>query len=322
MNNSEFDVIKQYFTFSDQRRDVLLAGGDDCAIVSVPDGKRLVVTTDTLISGVHFPEKTSPEDIAYKALMVNLSDLAAMGATPAWVTLAISLPEINETWLSAFSQQFSTVLEKYDISLIGGDTTRGNLSITIQAMGFSEAENILRRDSAKVGDKIFVTGNIGDAAVGLHSIVNNLADKKLADCVERLNRPQARVEFAEELTQYSRCAIDISDGLVADLGHVIDASNCGARIRLSDIPLSSATSYYFAQYHKKFIDWSMVLTQGDDYELCFTVSIDDVSAVEALAKKHQLKISCIGEITGSAELRIYDENNALVDFESTGFKHF
>ncbi|MFV2005078.1 MAG: thiamine-phosphate kinase [Gammaproteobacteria bacterium] len=322
MNNSEFDVIKKYFTFSEQRPDVLLAGGDDCAVVSVPDGKRLVVTTDTLISGVHFPEKTSPEDIAYKALMVNLSDLAAMGATPAWVTLAISLPEINQSWLTAFSQQFSAVLSKYDISLIGGDTTRGALSITIQAMGLCDAEKILRRDSAKEGDKIFVTGYIGDAAVGLYSIVNKLDDENLASCVKRLNRPQARIGFAEGLTRYSSCAIDISDGLVADLGHVVRASQCGADIQLSAVPLSSAVLNYFAQYHKNNIDWSMVLTQGDDYELCFTVNTEDVPGVEELAKKHRLKVSYIGDITASGCLNFYDENNVLIDFENTGFKHF
>ena len=322
MNNSEFDVIKKYFTFSDSRDDVILPVGDDCACVSVPENKQLLITTDTLISGVHFPENTSPEDIAYKSLMVNLSDLAAMGATPTWVTLAISLPEINETWLQTFSNQFSAVLSKFNISLIGGDTTKGALSITIQAMGVCDQKKILRRDQAEPGDKIFVTGYIGDASVGLQAVLNQLADKNLLSCVNRLNRPEARVNFAEELTLYSKCAIDISDGLVADLGHIISASDCGADIKLADIPLSSSTRHYFDFYHKSIIDWPMVLTQGDDYELCFTVNNNKESAVSALAKKHQLKVTCIGEVTASNELVFTDVNNEIINFSSTGFKHF
>ena len=322
MNNSEFDVIKKYFTFSDSRDDVILPGGDDCACVSVPENKQLLITTDMLISGVHFPENTSPEDIAYKSLMVNLSDLAAMGATPTWVTLAISLPDINHSWLQAFSKQFSAVLSEFNISLIGGDTTRGALVITIQAMGVCDSKTILRRDQAEANDKIFVTGNIGDACMGLQAVLNQLDDEKLLSCVNRLNRPEARVNFAEELTLYSKCAIDISDGLVADLGHIVSASFCGADINLSDIPLSSSAQYYFDFYHKSVIDWSMVLTQGDDYELCFTVNKKNESAVISLAKKHQLKVTCIGEITESNELVFSDENNEPVNFSSTGFKHF
>ncbi|MCG6937738.1 MAG: thiamine-phosphate kinase [Gammaproteobacteria bacterium] len=322
MNNSEFDVIQKYFTFPNTRNDVILAVGDDCACVTVPENRQLLITTDTLISGVHFPEDTSPEDIAYKSLMVNLSDLAAMGAKPAWVTLAISLADINDSWLQAFSSQFSSLLSRYNISLIGGDTTRGKLSITVQAMGLAESGKILRRDQAKTGDYVFVTANIGDAAVGLHVILNQLADQKLLPCVNRLNRPEARVDFASELTSYSRCAIDISDGLVADLGHIVKASCCGAKIMLADVPLSPAVRYYFEHYHKGSIDWSMVLTRGDDYELCFTVGRDDVSAVKALAQKHQLKVTCIGEITVPAELLFIDENDKPVNFSNTGFKHF
>lgn len=320
--NTEFDIIKNYFSFKQSRDDVVLAGGDDCAIVSVPANKQLLITSDTLISGVHFPENTSAEDIAYKAIMVNLSDLAAMGATPAWLTLAITLPEVNEKWLAAFSKQFHALLSKYHISLVGGDTTKGKLSITIQAMGLCDSDKIMRRDQAQVGDKIFVTAELGDAAIGLHTVLNHLHDKSLSPCVQRLNRPQARVKFAEELALYSNCAIDISDGLVADLGHIIESSQCGAKVNLSDIPLSSAAQYYFQQYNNNIIDWSMVLTQGDDYELCFTVNKTNQPAVEALAKKHRLKLSCIGEITDSKTLLFVNANGEAVDFGSTGFKHF
>lgn len=322
MNTSEFDVIKKYFTFPVLRDDVVLAVGDDCACVSVAENKQLLITTDTLIAGVHFPEDTSPEDIAYKSLMVNLSDLAAMGATPAWVTLAISLPVVDERWLQAFSDQFSAVLSQFNISLIGGDTTRGQLSITVQAMGLCDSGKMLRRDQAQAGDKVYVSGNIGDAAIGLQAVLKQIDDEKLLPCVNRLNRPEARVAFAEELTSYSNCAIDISDGLVADLGHVIDASSCGANISLSNIPLSLSALYYFEHYQQNKIDWSMVLTQGDDYELCFTVSVDNESAVKALASKHKLKVTCVGEIIESGEMTFYDKNNEQVDFINTGFKHF
>lgn len=322
MNNSEFDVIKKYFTFANSRDDVILESGDDCACVTVAENRQLVITTDMLNSGVHFPENTSPEDIAWKSLMVNLSDLAAMGASPAWVTLAISLPEINERWLQGFSKQFSGILSQYNISLIGGDTTRGPLSITIQAMGLVEKGKILRRDQAETGDKIYVTGNIGDAAIGLQAILKQIDDDRLMPCINHLNRPQARFSFAEEMSAYSKCAIDISDGLIADLGHIIEASQCGAEIHLTDIPLSAAARHYFDRYHKSDIDWSMVLTQGDDYELCFTVNSENESAVIELANKHQLKVSCIGGITDTNKLVIKDSKNQTVDFTNTGFKHF
>lgn len=320
--NNEFDIIKKFFTFTNKRDDVVLAGGDDCAIVSVPQNKQLLVTTDTLIAGVHFPEQSSARDIAYKSLMVNLSDLAAMGATPAWLTLAISLPEIDEQWLTVFSQEFSSVLSKFNISLIGGDTTRGPLSITIQAMGLCDKNKILRRDRARQGDKIFVTGDIGDAAIGLHVILNNIEDEKLQPCIDSLNRPQARVEFARDLTDYACCAIDISDGLIADLGHVLQASNCGAKLELSEIPLSVSTFYYFQQYCNNLIDWEMVLNKGDDYELCFTAEKNSESVIRDLAKKHRLKISCIGEITASGELLCVNSSGNNINFSSTGFQHF
>jgi len=319
---NEFDIIKKYFTFPGSRNDVILAGGDDCAIVSPPDNKQLVITTDTLISGVHFPENALPEDIAYKAIMVNLSDLAAMGAVPAWLTLSITMPAINESWLSAFSKQFSAVLSTYNISLIGGDTTKGALSITIQAIGLCDKEKVMRRDQANIADKIFITGDLGDAAIGLQAVLNKIDDKELLPCIEKLNRPTARINFAEELASYSRCAIDISDGLVADLGHIIKASNCGARINLSTIPVSSSAQYYFEQYHNKSVDWSLLLTQGDDYELCFTVNSKCEHDVQKLANKHRLKLSCIGEITDSNKLEFYDDNNELIKFSNRGYKHF
>lgn len=320
--NNEFEVIEKYFTFPDCRDDVVLAGGDDCASVAVPENKLLMITTDTLIAGVHFPEQTAAEDIAYKAVMVNLSDLAAMGAMPAWITLAITLPEIDEDWLSRFSSSLSQVLQRFNVSLIGGDTTKGHLSITVQAMGLCDEGRMLRRSQARAGDSIFVTGYLGDAAIGLTAVLNNLDDAKLSSCINRLNRPEARVDFAQELVLYSSCAIDISDGLVADLGHIIHASSCGARVKLSGVPVSSAAQYYFANYCKSIIDWPMLLSAGDDYELCFTVNTSNDHAVKELAKKHQLQVTRIGEITESQELIILNDENQSMSFDGTGYKHF
>ncbi|PCI08265.1 MAG: thiamine-phosphate kinase [Gammaproteobacteria bacterium] len=322
MSNTEFDIIKKYFTFSHNRNDVNFAIGDDCASVTVPEGKQLLVTADTLISGVHFPENTAAEDIAYKAIMVNLSDLAAMGATPAWLTLAITLPKIDEKWLQAFSDQLKNILTDFNICLIGGDTTKGHLSITIQAMGLCDTDKILRRSQAAVGDKIFVTGYMGDAAIGLGVIMKGINDEVLLPCIQKLNRPEARVKFAEELVLYAKCAIDVSDGLIADLGHVVDASGCGARIDLQDIQLSASAKHYFEHYNNNEVDWSMVLAQGDDYELCFTVNNNNEAAVQKLAEKHHLKISCIGEITDSSELLFIDLNGKVVNIYGTGFQHF
>ncbi|VAW55110.1 Thiamine-monophosphate kinase [hydrothermal vent metagenome] len=320
--NGEFDLIKKYFSFPHSRDDVLIAAGDDCASVTVPENKQLLITTDTLISGVHFPIETAAEDIAYKAIMVNLSDLAAMGATPAWLTLAITLPEFNEGWLERFSQSFYEVLKRFNISLIGGDTTKGALSITIQAMGLCDKNKSLRRDKAKIGDKIYVTGSIGDAAIGLQAVINKYGDEKLQPCITRLNRPEARVEFAEALVTHSVCAIDISDGLVADLEHIVEASNCGAKIHLPRIPVSTSANYYFEKYNKAIIDWSLLLTQGDDYELCFTVNAENENKVHDFARQYKLKINCIGEIIKEKELSFINAKGRLEKFLMTGFKHF
>ena len=320
--NNEFEIIKKYFTFPDSRDDVLITSGDDCASVSVPEKKQLLITVDTLISGVHFPIDTTPEDIAYKAIMVNLSDLAAMGATPCWVTLAITLPEVDEDWLCRFSNTLAEVLKRFGISLIGGDTTRGALSITVQAMGLCDSGRALRRDQAKPGDKIYVTGNIGDAAVGLRAILDKLEDENLAPCINHLNRPEARISFAQELSPMSVCAIDISDGLAADLGHILKASCCGAKVLLPDIPQSPAIKYYFEKYNQGVVDWSLLLTRGDDYELCFTVSSDHETDVNKLAKKHGLPLSCIGEITESQTLDFINEGGEIETFNESGFKHF
>jgi len=326
MASAEFDIIGKYFNNSDRAElldeDIVLDNGDDCAIVSVPSASQLAITVDTLISGVHFPADTPPEDIAFKSLMVNLSDLSSMGARPRWITLAISLPEIDHDWLRAFSAQLNLLLQESGIRLIGGDTTRGHLSITIQAMGLVAKDRFMRRDVAVPGDSVFVTGMIGDAAIGLKTLQRSIEDAQLSACVDRLNRPVPNIRFAEELSAISRCAIDISDGLLADLGHILEASNCGATIEIDRLPVSAAARYYFETYNKGETDWSLLLAGGDDYELCFTVSPNDETRLLALAERHGVMLSRIGDITKQKGVRCVDAKGDEMFLDKAGFDHF
>lgn len=317
---SEFNLINQYFRLlTTNRDDVPLGIGDDCAILTVPEGKQLATSTDTLISGVHFPENTLPQDIAFKALAVNLSDLAAMGAQPSWVSLALTLPDQNDKWLAEFSDGFAQLAHQYDVQLIGGDMTKGHLSITIQIYGFVEPGAFLRRDQACEGDLIYVSGNLGDAGLGLQCVLNQLElTDSLKICVQRLNRPTPRIKLGQAIANLSRCAIDISDGLAADLQHILNESECAAVINLNDIPLSSALKNYYGED----VDWQQVLTSGDDYELCFTVSATSQSKISALASELNLDLSCIGYIKEGRGLEFVDANGEAVMFESSGYNHF
>ena len=320
---TEFNLIKKYFSYDFEREDVALGVGDDCALLSPPQGKQLAVTVDTLVSGVHFPETTSPDDIAYKSLAVSLSDLAAMGAEPAWATLALTLPDSREEWLQAFSTSFKETLKTYGVQLVGGDTTQGPLSITVQLTGFIDAEKTMRRDAAKPGDKIYVTGYLGDAALGLKLLkVLDLPDMKIRQtCVDKLNRPVPRVEFAQQAIDYCSCAIDISDGLVADLGHILEASGCGAKIHYNQLPTSKAFRacpvYLNALDYKK-----LLLAGGDDYELCLVTSAENEDALMSLAESMGVLLTHIGEIDTSAGLSVINASGESVELNTSGYEHF
>lgn len=321
---SEFDLINQYFnTTAVKRDDVLLGIGDDCAILSPPAGKQLAVSTDTLICGVHFPESTTAEDIGYKSLAVNLSDLAAMGAEPAWVSLAISLPQADESWLASFMRGFNQLAEKYNVTLIGGDTTQGALSVTVNVTGFVETDKALKRNRARIDDAVFVTGNIGDSAIGLNAILNKLeidghfSEQNKNDCIDRLNRPSPRVEAGRLLSDFSVAAIDISDGLIADLNHICEASGVGARLDLQHIPLSQAV----LNYYNNEPDWQSILSAGDDYELCFTCPQSQLSELHNLMDAHYIDICCIGKITDEPGVKCIN-NGQLMSFNQSGYNHF
>jgi thiamine-monophosphate kinase len=317
----EFDLIQKYFLSSGYRNDVSLGVGDDCAIVSIPEGRQLAVTTDTLVDGVHFPSNTTPRDIAHKAIAVNLSDLAAMGAEPAWLTLALSLPHVNEDWIKSFSEEFKATTEKYNVQLIGGDTTRGPLSITVQAMGLVDPEHIMHRDAARSGDAIYVSGTLGDAATGLSILQRKqAADENEAWLIDRLNRPDPRVELGVKVAEYCKCAIDISDGLAADLGHILAASHCGATVYKDRIPLSHQLVEY--SINRDEVDWQLVLAGGDDYELCLVVSPDTESKLIKVSSEISLPLTRIGVIEEHGLLTFVDETGTQTLLDHHGYEHF
>ena len=321
MASGEFSLIKKYFLTPSIPNEVVLGIGDDCAIVSVPEGEQLAITTDTLVEGVHFPPGTAAEDIGYKSVAVNLSDLAAMGARPAWLTLALSLPQQDDGWLSAFSQSFLAAAGRYDARLIGGDTTQGPLGITVQALGRVTPNKVMRRDAANPGDAVYVSGTLGDAAAGLKILgLGGPRDDNQAWLVERLNRPEPRVELGMRVADYCRCAIDISDGLAADLGHILEASRCGATVHLNRLPLSRRLVDY--SMGRDAVDWNRVLTGGDDYELCLVVAPDYEDRLMSLAGELALPLARIGVIEAHPGLDIIDEDGSKFLLESSGYEHF
>ncbi len=260
MTFTEFDIIEHYFkTRTKARDDVLLGIGDDCAILQAPKNKQIAVSVDTSVAGVHFPHSTHPKDIGYKSLAVSLSDLAAMSAEPAWVSLSLTLPEADESWLKQFSDGLFELIDEYSLQLITGDISHGPLSISTYVHGFVHAENAMRRDSAKPGDLIYVTGTLGDAGLALKQDMNlNKNDKKYIE--DRLNRPTPRVNESLSMQGLANAAIDISDGLAADLGHVLKASRVGATILIEKLPLS----HILTKNVDKLSAVNLALTAGDD----------------------------------------------------------
>lgn len=305
---NEFDLIQHFFAAQKHRPDVLLGIGDDAALLTIPAHQSLVVSIDTLVAGVHFPVNTNPEDIGYKALAVNLSDLAAMGAEPAWATLALTLPNADENWLKQFCAGFFNLANQYQVQLIGGDTTRGPLTITVQAHGFVESKHVLRRDQAQVGDLIYVTGTLGDAGLALQQLQNNIPPNNYL--LQRLNRPTPRIDMGLELTKISKCAIDISDGLAADLNHILVASKVGVKINVDQLPKN------------KHVTSELALTAGDDYELCFTIAPHYQNEVTKIAAKLNCPCTCIGIIEKPPGLRLQYADGSECNIALKGYQHF
>lgn len=313
----EFHLIDRLRQRSACREDVLLGIGDDAALLRVPGGHALVVSTDTLVAGRHFPGDTSAADIGWKSLAVNLSDLAAMGAQPAWVSLALTLPEADADWIDAFADGFFELADLHGIALVGGDTTRGPLSITLTVHGFVPVDSALRRDGAKVGDDIWVTGTLGDAAGGLAQWrARGIQSAKLR---YRLDRPTPRIEVGLALRGLARAAIDVSDGLAADLGHVLAKSGVGAEIDLGRLPVSRTLAEHFPDESSR---WQLQLSGGDDYELCFTAAARDALEIEQAMEALAVPATVIGRIGVDAGLRLLTPEGESFVLAQSGFDHF
>jgi len=307
----EFELIQNYFNWPLTDANVVLGIGDDAAIFNLDSGYQLVTTTDTLSEGVHFFKDDSPENIAYKSLAVNLSDVAAMGANPKWFTLALTIPKLDKVWLKYFSESLKEVSEKYNVSLIGGDTTRGPLNITITMMGVVEKTKAIKRSGAMSGDYIYVSGEIGDAALCLKKINENKKPSKSE--MINFNRPIPRLELGLALNGIVSSCIDISDGLEQDLSHIIKSSKVGAMIDVHRIPLSQS----MVKYIKENDDWSIPLCGGDDYELCFTAPKTEEENLKKISKSCGVKITKIGVIDDSKSLKIFGFKGLIASY-----KHF
>jgi thiamine-monophosphate kinase len=303
----EFDLIRRYFDVPADDPDIILSVGDDGAVIRPTPGKEQVQVIDTLVEGVHFPGDGNPADIGYRVVAVNLSDIAAMGAQPRFMTLALSLPPKEESWVAAFAGGLFAAAVEHDVALIGGDTTSGDaVVVTVHMIGELDAGSAILRSGAKAGDTIYVTGTFGDAAAALKLHGDGRHDEYL---MRRFWRPAARVETGQRLVGRATAAIDVSDGLLGDLNKLLQASEVGAAVDVERVPLSDALRSRFDIADQL----KLALTGGDDYELCFTVGGAELP--------NNLNCTAIGEITATGELQCRLDG-AIVDFDSSGYRHF
>jgi len=315
---AEFDLIARIRArTASTRADVVLGIGDDAALLQPSAHEHLVVAMDTLNAGVHFPEETAPADIGWKALAVNLSDIAAMGARPAWCTLSLSLPQADAAWVDGFLDGFCALADGHDVALVGGDTTRGPLSVCVAVHGFVEPGRAMRRDGARVDDLVWVTGTLGDAAGAL---AQSRARQKAIDPVlrARLDRPQPRIAVGRALAGIAHACIDVSDGLLADLGHVCAASGVGAEVSLDTLPWTEALRAHFDPDARRMLQ----ATGGDDYELCFTAPASTRDAVARIAQDTGVQIVRIGRIVTGSGVQAFDADGDAWRAPRKGHEHF
>ncbi|MDO8960499.1 MAG: thiamine-phosphate kinase [Methylophilus sp.] len=314
---NEFDLIAKYFTRPTPNTD--LGIGDDAALLSISTNNQLVISVDASVVGTHFYPDCPAEFVGWKSLAVNVSDMAAMGATPKWITLAIALPVQDADWLTGFARGFFACAEQFNLDLIGGDTTRGSLNITVQIMGEVLKGKALLRSGAQSGDDVWVSGLLGSAALGLAHLQNKitLPDDVLEVCSNALNQPQPRIALGLGLLGVANSCIDISDGLVGDLAHILQASGVGAELDLDAIPCLPLmkTAMELPVYQQA------VLAGGDDYELCFTAPADQRSRIKALGESLALPLTRVGQITAKAGLKVMHHGHVL-PLQMRGFDHF
>lgn len=309
----EFDIIRRYFLNALMPEYVSTGPGDDCAVLTIPTDHSLCVSTDTLISGVHFPHGASPAVIANRAFGANLSDLAAMGATPHGVTVALTLPSGDETWLDGFSIASQAQADSHQCPIVGGNLAKGDLAITLTVMGIVPNSSAILRSGASQGDDVYVSGCLGDAAGAVQQLGNVKANAQL---LHKYESPTPRLALGIALRGFASAAIDISDGLLADLGHLVASSGVGAAIDLSQLPLSSSLVESFGQ--QAALD--LALRGGDDYELCFTAHPDHRLALAEVAKVQGLDLSRLGEIVSGVSV-VLDKSSGH-EFDTQGYRHF
>ena len=313
---SEFDLIRRHFTRATPN--ALLGVGDDAALLQVSADNVLAVSSDMLVCGTHFFADADPYLLGHKTLAVNLSDLAAMGATPRWATLAISMPNADDAWLAQFSAGFFALAQQHNVDLVGGDTTRGPLNLCVTIMGVVPVSLALRRDGAKVGDEVWVSGNLGDAALALAHLQGrvHLSGSEFDAVAKALHQPQPRVALGLALRGIASSAIDISDGLLADLGHILDASGVGAELEFAAMPVSVEMRSQPALAQR------CVLAGGDDYELCFTAAAHHHDELLRIAHGLNLPLTRIGKIVAGKGCIVHDASGLPIQLESGGYDHF
>ena len=320
MSDTEFEIIRRFFQRQKTRRsDVITGIGDDAAVLHPPTDSELVVCMDTLVAGVHFPQDTAAAAIGHKVLAVNLSDLAAMGADPLWATLSVTLPNSDAAWLDDFSWGFFQLADRHDVQLVGGDTTRGPLSVTVQMHGSVPRGCAIRRSGAQAGDHIYVTGSLGDAGLALR--LGELADDHLR---RQLDFPEPKIAAGQALRGHASAAIDISDGLLADLGHLLAAEQLGASINIDDLPRSAAFNAAMQQSADTHPEWlhDLPLSAGDDYELCFTVPQQACEAAEQALAAVSVEATTIGVIEAAPGIRCVNAAGEEYQPATTGYQHF
>ncbi len=340
MSLLEFDIIKHYFSQLTPTDNAVCVGvGDDAAVLNIPADQQLLLSIDTLVSGVHFPNQTPSNAIGHKALAVSLSDIAAMGGEPRWLSLALTLPQANTQWLQGFSTGLLQLAQQHQLALVGGDTTQGPLSISTQVHGLVPHGQAVLRSGAKVGDLVCVTGTLGDAGMALQALnlavagikppglamPSALAESLLNRLVPALYFPQPRVAEGMALRGHVRAMIDISDGLAADLGHILTASDCGATIYVDQLPISDTMTQGLQSLYPQHWQqqaWQLALNAGDDYELCFTIAPENKREIDSLLAQFECGYHVIGAIEATPGLRVQTNAGDSVKLEKNGYQHF
>ncbi len=320
----EFALIRRYFQPLQQRQkgacdgSVSVGIGDDCAVLNVPEGQQLVVSIDTLVEGTHFLVDTPPEQLAWRLLGASVSDLAAMGATPSWLTLALTLPHADEAWVSAFSAALSEATQLYSIQLVGGDTTRGPLTLTAQVHGFVKTDAALLRSNAHAGDLICVTGSLGDSRAGLETLLTQAPSGSVVEYLrQRFYRPRPRISTGLLIAAYASSCIDISDGLLGDIQHILDQSDVGAQINPDALPLSAEIKRFTDE--KTAQQWA--LSGGEDFELCFTVPPEQWVSLQVHLQNHDVQVTPVGAICEAKGLKLFIQGEWRF-VEANGYRHF